>query len=221
MQVLEPFSWASHCTVHMFRVQLSSHTHCVLFLHLHTVHKGTPPKIYRRGIMAGHLCLNSTKSYQHLIAPTPATSGKLTNNLACVTLGELKAVPGGEGDGRGSTTPVGPFGARNVIAPHTAQGTKQPNVPNAHAYCRSFHTVAQRPQLLMSIVPVDCLSCLWCTVILNHIMDRLPELHTDDVLRPEDLELKIHLGHTPAQVAAGFLVGTVVGTGVQTFLGSV
>lgn len=53
-------------------------------------------------------------------------------------------------------------------------------------------------------------------------MDRLPELHTaDEVLRPEDLELKVHLGHTPAQVAAGFVVGTIVGASVQTFLGSV
>ena len=51
-------------------------------------------------------------------------------------------------------------------------------------------------------------------------MDRLPELQADDVLRAEDLELKVHLGHTPAQVAAGFLVGTVVGAGVQAIFGS-
>jgi acid phosphatase family membrane protein YuiD len=50
-------------------------------------------------------------------------------------------------------------------------------------------------------------------------MDRLPELHTaDDMLRPEDLELKVHLGHTPAEVAAGFVVGMVVGASVQSFL---
>jgi acid phosphatase family membrane protein YuiD len=57
-------------------------------------------------------------------------------------------------------------------------------------------------------------------VLLNHIMDRLPELLTaDEVLRPEDLELKVHLGHTPVQVAAGFVLGTVVGASVQSFIG--
>jgi acid phosphatase family membrane protein YuiD len=51
-------------------------------------------------------------------------------------------------------------------------------------------------------------------------MDRLPELLTaDEVLRPEDLELKVHLGHTPVQVAAGFVLGTVVGASVQSFIG--
>ena len=60
-----------------------------------------------------------------------------------------------------------------------------------------------------------------CAVILNYIMDRVPELHdADTVLHPEDGELKVHLGHTPAQVAAGFVLGTIVGGAVQTWSGT-
>jgi uncharacterized protein len=55
--------------------------------------------------------------------------------------------------------------------------------------------------------------------VLVNIMNRAPELYAaDDVLRPGE-QLKVTLGHTPIEVAAGGFLGMVVGFIVEAICG--
>lgn len=55
--------------------------------------------------------------------------------------------------------------------------------------------------------------------LLNSLMNDRPSSAQDGVLRPAQELLKVHLGHTPLQVAAGGVLGVLVGLVVQSQYG--